>query len=1201
MQVNNSISMLTTQRAMSSAGKEMSEAMERLATGTKINNSADDPIGNSISQRMTAQIRALNTAVRNANDGIALTRSIEGAIGTLTDMLQRMRELAMQSSNGTNSNIDRSFLQEEVELLSQEITRVAETTRYNGALILDGRFKNQSFMVGTETSDEIKFSVDSVSSDMIGAHTYIGNGLEAMPSTTTVGDRNSVTVAHDVEITGYSGSALIEADLSDTAEITAKKINAATGQTGVKADARTIGVMSFAGTPSVKVTTGTANTYTAGTYYLQKSDGTRIQFVTSSPTAADFQEKIQAVTGDENFKVSEVDGGIDNDDELKFEGPSSFGDFDILGSGFTKLTGGSAAKEVVGADSARFRISVNGVATGNFVMNENFASEAVWAINQISGQTGVIATQRDHKIVLTDPNGGDITVENLSASKGLEMEKVGADGLSTIGGASSIGASGSNDSVRVSGAIKLSSAENFVVSQKGDTSKAAVKVTLGRADSYPAGDYYLKNSNGTRTEFTTVNSTAGEFQSKIRAATGDEGFTVVGVDGGFDNGLAFQITGPKAYGDFDLYKADGTKINGGAVAAVKISNEVAKSYGAGDYYIVDSDGKRTNFTTTAATTSNFQAGIRAATGDNGFTVVEVDGGSNHKQDDEMKITGSLAYGDFDLFKADGTRITGNKNASIKISMGTVDNYPAGDYYVLKANGTKINFTTTASSASQFQTKIRAATGQNNFFVFEADGSNNGNDEIIIRPPIDFDDFDIYKSDGSQVTHDRKILEVTGVPEEIKGISQPGYFAPPQDLYVQRDASPSTSYGKLSLVGDVLYEGDGSEAIVVGRVDSTKNGLNGEPFRINLELRPVYEQDVEFENGDFENGNVGDTTIAGWEIFNQQVRLNGNSTVAGHPTPDDTVFPATVDTGQAAPYDGIENAATYETKLSSETSTGSGKSVELKSTSVTVPEFGILHGPYLASQKSVKLQVGDKIEFDWRATGGSDAYDVMGYMVDEDTGQVEEILNQTGATGSASTSWSTVSAGATKAGNYKFVFVAGTWDASGGRAAGAKLYIDNVKVRTMPKLDAAQLQQLGQRLVTTKEGISQPFKAVIPNGSTVEFRVDDSGKSTLYQVSGVDVSNALDAGKSINIIDHALDKLSLMRSEMGAVETRLNQVITKQIGISEQATVSRSRLEDADYALEAARLSKTQVIQQAGASVLVQANEVTRMAIDLLKR
>ena len=110
-----------------------------------------------------------------------------------------------------------------------------------------------------------------------------------------------------------------------------------------------------------------------------------------------------------------------------------------------------------------------------------------------------------------------------------------------------------------------------------------------------------------------------------------------------------------------------------------------------------------------------------------------------------------------------------------------------------------------------------------------------------------------------------------------------------------------------------------------------------------------------------------------------------------------------------------------------------------------------------------------------------------------------------------------------------------------------------------------------------------------------------GKSTLYHVDDVNVSNAMDAGKSINIIDNALDKLSLMRSEMGAVEARLDQVISKQIGIKEQTTVSRSRLEDADYALEAARLSKNQVLQQAGSSVLVQANEITRMAIELLKR
>ena len=1002
MQINNSVSMLTTQRAMSSAGKDMTEAMERLATGTKINNSADDPIGHSISQKMSAQIQSLNTAIKNANDGIALTRSIEGAIGTLTDMLQRMRELAMQSTNGTNSNIDRSFLQEEVEMLQKEITRVSETTRYNGELILDGRFKNQSFMVGAESSDEIRFSVDSVASEMIGAHTYIGNGLEAMPSTTSVGDRNLVTAAHGVEIKGYSGTKLIESDIADTAEMMADKINRATGETGVKADAKTIGLLSFSGTPAVKVTTAVASVYLAGTYYLQKADGTKHQFFTSAATAAEFQTKIRAMMGDDEFKVTEVDGGTDHNDELKFEGPSNFGDFDILGHDFTKLTGGNATTEVVGVNSARFRLNVNGVATGNFVMNESFADEAVWAINQISGQTGVIATQEDHKVVLTDPNGGDITVENLSAGIGLALQKVGDDGVSTIGGPSSIGVAGANDSIRVSGTIKLSSAEKFTVAQLGDKATAAVKVTTG-----------------------TVNT-----------------------------------------------------------------------YGAGDYYIINSNGTRTNFTTTASTTAEFQAKIRAATGDNAFTVVEVDGGTNN--DDEMKITGPKVYGDFDIYKADGTKITG----------GT------------------------------------AAT-------------------------------------------------------EIMGSAQPGYFAIPQDLYVQKDASALTGVGQLSLVGDILYEGTGTSAIIVGRVDGSKDGLNGEPFKFNL--------NYEFENGDFEDGSVGDTTIPGWQVYNKQIRLNGNSTVAGHPTPDDTVFPANVDTGQNAPYDATvisdANPAVYETKLSSQTSTGSGKSVMLKSSDPDdmVPSYGILHGPYLASQKAVKLQAGDKIEFDWRATGGDDAYDVMGYLVDEETGRVEEILNQTGANGSASTNWATVSKDVSEAGKYKFVFIAGTWDASGGQYAGAKLFIDNVKIDASPPvLSAAAIQQLGQRLVTTAEGFPQPFKAVMSNES-FEFRIDDSGESTLYQVSDVDVSNSRDAGKSINIIDNALDKLSLMRSEMGAMETRLNQVISKQIGISEQTTVSRSRIEDADYALEAARLSKTQVIQQAGASVLVQANEITRMAIELLKR
>ena len=104
-------------------------------------------------------------AVKNANDGIAMTKSVEGAIGEVSDMLQRMRELAIQAANGTNSSADRTFLQNEVNLLIQEITRVSTNTRYNGELILDGTFLNKQLQVGIEEGEVITMSVESIAAE----------------------------------------------------------------------------------------------------------------------------------------------------------------------------------------------------------------------------------------------------------------------------------------------------------------------------------------------------------------------------------------------------------------------------------------------------------------------------------------------------------------------------------------------------------------------------------------------------------------------------------------------------------------------------------------------------------------------------------------------------------------------------------------------------------------------------------------------------------------------------------------------------------------------------------------------------------------------------------------------------------------------------------------------------------------------------
>ena len=247
MVINTNVSSLTAQRALANSNAELQTAMERLSTGSKINTAADDAAGLAMTQRMTAQVRGLAMAVKNANDGAALTQSIEGALSEVSDMLQRMRELSLQAANGTNSSADRTFLQSEVNLLIQEITRVATNTRYNGELILDGTFLNKSLQVGLEEGENIIFSVESVAAESVGAYTLVGEGQGALAAAQDAAS-NPTTIADDVEIFGFLGTRATAASVGDTAKETAVKINNLTGETGVKAYAKTYAALSSSST-----------------------------------------------------------------------------------------------------------------------------------------------------------------------------------------------------------------------------------------------------------------------------------------------------------------------------------------------------------------------------------------------------------------------------------------------------------------------------------------------------------------------------------------------------------------------------------------------------------------------------------------------------------------------------------------------------------------------------------------------------------------------------------------------------------------------------------------------------------------------------------------------------------------------------------------------------------------------------------------
>ena len=159
--VNSNIDALNTQRNLNRSQGDLSTSLQRLSSGLRINSAKDDAAGLAISDRMTAQIRGLNQAVRNANDGISIAQVAEGALGEVTNALQRMRELSVQSANDTNSAADRASLQKEVAQLQQEIGRIATQTQFNGKNIIDGSFSNAVFQVGAYSGQTISFGIGS--------------------------------------------------------------------------------------------------------------------------------------------------------------------------------------------------------------------------------------------------------------------------------------------------------------------------------------------------------------------------------------------------------------------------------------------------------------------------------------------------------------------------------------------------------------------------------------------------------------------------------------------------------------------------------------------------------------------------------------------------------------------------------------------------------------------------------------------------------------------------------------------------------------------------------------------------------------------------------------------------------------------------------------------------------------------------------
>ncbi len=371
--INTNVASLNAQRNLGKTQNALSRSMERLSSGLRINSAKDDAAGLAISDRMTSQIRGLNQAVRNANDGISLAQTAEGAMQESTNILQRMRELSVQAANASNSAADRGALQAEVNQLQSEMDRIANTTTFNGLKILDGSFSAQKFQIGANANETISVSIDSMAASSLGraaktvTNTTANQGTGSATAAATSLPANNTIAAQTLTIAGSEGTETVSVAAGDSAYTVATKVNQTTSGTGVEASAyNEVSITAVGGDGTVQMTLGSGGTTAT---------------ISASVTTGDLSNLVDAinkVTGTTGISA-ELDGS--NIKMIQAEGKDiDIADFTHSVSGTTltiaSLDGNSTTLTDGGDDSTTVAGRVEFSSTESFSVRSDIANTA---------------------------------------------------------------------------------------------------------------------------------------------------------------------------------------------------------------------------------------------------------------------------------------------------------------------------------------------------------------------------------------------------------------------------------------------------------------------------------------------------------------------------------------------------------------------------------------------------------------------------------------------------------------------------------------------------------------------------------------------------------------------------------------------------------------------------------------------------------
>jgi flagellin len=504
--VNTNVASLNTQRNLNASSKGLDTSLQRLSTGFRINSAKDDAAGLQISNRLTSQINGLNVATRNSNDGISLAQTAEGALQQSTSILQRMRDLALQSANGSNGASERAALQGEVSQLQQELDRVAQTTSFAGRKVLDGSFGSQTFQVGANAYEGINVSIGSAATDRIGIQRYDSSGAAVVGGVLGFVELNEAggTAGYggaSGTIVGKLGTADFSYSVGGTAATPGAVITGGPG-TVVSSAVSTGGFtvsglqISIDGNPFVDLGTFTINpgpfpeiqleqyiNTTAGFLggekligggpgILEFSGATSVQFqlapgadaasisAATGISLANLGSVGTAAAGSSASSARDVAQSVNRVSDTTGVNAMAYTSAELSG-----LTAGAVSFNLYGSNNGS---QADGVRISANLSDASNPSALIDAINKETGKTGIAASLGDSgKIKLVSERGDAIILASFrngdsataATLEGFEFDDREGDGLASLGQAS-INGDGTGGG-RVDGIVRYESADTF--------------------------------------------------------------------------------------------------------------------------------------------------------------------------------------------------------------------------------------------------------------------------------------------------------------------------------------------------------------------------------------------------------------------------------------------------------------------------------------------------------------------------------------------------------------------------------------------------------------------------------------------------------------------------------------------------------------------------------------------------------------------